>query len=1157
MAKRILNNEIFDVDGITQMITLLTAAQREADKLLKTQIEAAKHLKLLLAGTGSSPTSGGGRTAIDIAAKQIAEIERLTIQYNATLTANGQKIIELRQKQAELNKESKLKLVATKDAITADNIHKVTLAQLGAQLSINRGLLSQMTAAQKTGTEAGKALVAQTKMIRDEMKKQNAAIGDNTMNVGNYRSALGGLGSSLKTLIGTYISLSGAQQAVRFAFTNTKELDSLNLAFQYTIPNAEKLGQVEEYLSDVSERYGVNILTLRRSYLRYNAAIGDANVTTKQQQQIFESVTKATSVLGLSTVKTERVFTALEQMFSKNKVSAEELRQQMGDSLPGAVRIMAQALGVTGAELDKMMKKGEVYADVALPKFAAALEKAYGIENINRIDTMAAAQGRFESSLISLIASLEAAGVFTAFFNTLTSIVGGIEKIGNLFDSAAQASNRLNDEYFKQSGSVSKLSKSVLPLISEYENLKKQAAAGVDVQEQMRDVLHQLQMQIPYSAQEFDEYGQIIGINTGKTLEFIEAQRTLRDISKKEALSSVEDALVQNEKETKQTDFRLKGATNASYLDDDFQLDNLTKKKAELLMEKQILLERKKQLEMTDFEIRALKHKSEVQRAYEELMRDGENVVDEEALEKAREKARKAAEKAVADARELARLKVDIMKDGMEKELADLELSDQDKRLILRKNKADETELNENTRRKALEIIKKYEDLENKAMLETIKKKREADIAAEKERIDLMPDSLAKMQAALDLEYKMNLQHVTDMAALDKWYATEKQKITDKGNDEKFASAMLGFQEEQALDKEIFESTKKTEKQKQEFQIQSEIETIQKTIELKMKYGQDLSDTEIEMLRQRMDNLNKELERVSKLGAGGETKSLYEMMGLTFGDKQKENEQALTEAFAFAQNQLSYYMNAKKEVADDNKSEADRAVTDARRVLDAELEARNAGLANNVATAQAEFEMARQNQRKALDEQRKVAKEQRAIEAAQQAVSLVTASAKIWGSLGFPAALPALAIMWGSFIAAQTRAAQLSRRTYGEGMYEQVKGGSHVSGDDVDFGVDSKGRQRRVEGGESIAVFPKKAVSRYGGLIERVVNDIRAGQFLENWQQSSSALQSVPIFNVAGTDTSRMENYLGKLVEQSGQSQYVNQKGQLVKKWGNHTTTYV
>jgi hypothetical protein len=507
--------------------------------------------------------------------------------------------------------------------------------------------------------------------------------------------------------------------------------------------------------------------------------------------------------------------------------------------------------------------------------------------------------------------------------------------------------------------------------------------------------------------------------------------------------------------------------------------------------------------------------------------------------------------------RAAAKLRIDAMADGLEKELALLELSHNDKKLLFEKYGVDVSLLEEDTQRERLKIIKKYEDEADKAMLETIRKKREADIAAEKARIELMPEGLDKMQAALDLEYKMKEQNVKDKAALDRWYEEERQKITDKGNDAKFSSTMLGFKEQQELDKEIFESTKRTEKEKQEFAIKAEIETIKKTIELKMKYGQDLSDTEISMLQQRMDNLNRELGNMDGLGKNGKDKSIYEWIGLDFGEKQKEQEQALNDAFSFAKGQLDSYMSAKKQMADNDKSDADATVSETKRVLDAELEARNAGLANNVATAQAEYEMARANQRKALAEQRKVAKEQRAIEVAQQAVSLVTASAKIWASLGFPAALPALAIMWGSFAAAQIRASQLTSKNYGEGMFERVDGGSHVSGSDVDFGVDSKGRQRRVEGGEGIAVFPKRSMNKYGGMVERVVNDIRTGQFLENWQQSSSALQSVPVFHVSGTDTSKMENYLSKLVEHSGQREYVDQKGRVVKQWGNHKTVYV
>lgn len=61
-----------------------------------------------------------------------------------------------------------------------------------------------------------------------------------------------------------------------------------------------------------------------------------------------------------------------------NTVSSEELRRQLGERLPGAVNMMAQALGVTVTELQKMLKAGSIASADALPKFAKVLEERFG-----------------------------------------------------------------------------------------------------------------------------------------------------------------------------------------------------------------------------------------------------------------------------------------------------------------------------------------------------------------------------------------------------------------------------------------------------------------------------------------------------------------------------------------------------------------------------------------------------------------------------------------------------------------------------------------------------------------------------------------------------------------------------------------------------------
>ena len=69
---------------------------------------------------------------------------------------------------------------------------------------------------------------------------------------------------------------------------------------------------------------------------------------------------------------------ALGQMVSKGNVSMEELRQQLGERLPGAYSIAARAMGVTEQQLGKLLETGQVVSADLLPKFAAQLQRDMG-----------------------------------------------------------------------------------------------------------------------------------------------------------------------------------------------------------------------------------------------------------------------------------------------------------------------------------------------------------------------------------------------------------------------------------------------------------------------------------------------------------------------------------------------------------------------------------------------------------------------------------------------------------------------------------------------------------------------------------------------------------------------------------------------------------
>ncbi|BAU12886.1 hypothetical protein LEP3755_34190 [Leptolyngbya sp. NIES-3755] len=130
------------------------------------------------------------------------------------------------------------------------------------------------------------------------------------------------------------------------------------------------------FLEQVSDKYKYPVLELAKSYNLLSAAMLGAGKSLDETNYVYERLVLSGRALSMSTQDIEGIVNAVSQSFSKGKVQAEELRGQLGDRFPGAVTLMAQALGVTTAELDKMMQAGELTADVFFA-FARQTEQDY------------------------------------------------------------------------------------------------------------------------------------------------------------------------------------------------------------------------------------------------------------------------------------------------------------------------------------------------------------------------------------------------------------------------------------------------------------------------------------------------------------------------------------------------------------------------------------------------------------------------------------------------------------------------------------------------------------------------------------------------------------------------------------------------------------
>ena len=373
------------------------------------------------------------------------------------------------------------------------------------------------------------------------------------------------------------------------------------------------------------------------------------------------------------------------------------------------------------------------------------------------------------------------------------------------------------------------------------------------------------------------------------------------------------------------------------------------------------------------------------------------------------------------------------------------------------------------------------------------------------------------------------------------------------------------FEQEQALEKARFDSVEHTTIQITRFELEQEKALWEEKVKLAEDGMLNWSKTQIDEAKQMIANFEKELKKLPKgvneiiaeIGEYGIGGTILKHLG--FDDKQID---AFNTAIDAIKDNISSLVDAWNEAAQAAVDAADKQVEAAQKTLDAEIEARNNGYANSVATAQKELALAKKNREDAIKEKQKAQKAQLAIDSITQASSLVTASAQIWSALGgIPYVGPALAIaaiatMWGTFAAAKIKASQVTSQSeqYGEGGLEFLEGGSHASGNDIDLGVENKRHKRmRAEGGEALAIISKKRTRQYRDILPGIIESLNKGTFEQSYMQSFVAPIGLQLAGVGQpTDISRLERDVTRIKEELGYRYYFEPDRTVIKK-GNLT----
>lgn len=1154
------NNNPIKYSDLVKPDNSITDLINQLDQLSDAYMNTLKNIKseaitVKAALEGVSGATENGRKTIRGASADTDKLTRAARDLAFAESENAKRLAELKQAQKEANELNKLTTRLNQSAEGSYN-------RLSAQYSINKIYLNNMTVEEREATEEGRKLVAETKAIYEEMKRLQEATGKTSLNVGNYSDAAKGLTTQIEN--------------------QTKQLALLRLEGKQGTAEYQQLSKETAILRDAVKDATAEITRMASDTSNLDAVLGAA----------------AAASGGFA------AFTGAMELFGAESEDVQEAQKKLQ-------AVIAITTGVQAIQ-NAVQKQSAVMLGISRIQMAA-LSKA---QVYNRLVTMQGTKATLAATVAQKAFNLIAyANPYVLLAMALVTVIGALVLFASNTDKSAKNQQKLNEaqkvwlDYLEtEATEMNRVSNERVAQLNRELNVAKARNASLSETRKIEDEILE---------ERTKAHNKSVGFY-GQELDDLEANRAkLKQLH--EMLLQVNTAKARGDSKIR-IDVDLDGKIDKVKVDDAIeaiqgQIDNvgravdiavnLKTEGADLDAERKIQAAQRQQenrnaakaetdilRKAEDARIALIKNSFDQQRAQRQAA--NARAIADIQLQLRTEanlttKARKALNDQITALRQqLANDMVDIANQQRAAELA-AERTTQDAQIALMAEGAEKQreQLRVEYERQIQDIItrleterglteKQVEELYNQQILLQGQYAKQLGELNDQITIDQMQREADRTQLRLDaaregsqeeinlriqllqqqraIELAQNRQLAEDVrqneADINAKYDAQILKQTTELNQQR---ALLLFDQQQALEASEFDLLRNSEERKTRFRLAQEKARLQKILELNKTAGVKMTEQEVKTIQNTIAKIDQEIEKSKGDERGND---IYGLFGLNLDDDQKE---AISTSVSFAMEQLQVFLDAKLQAAEAAVNAADKEVESAQRALDAEREARANGYASNVVMAQKELDLAKRNQEKALKEQQKAQKAQQAIQTIQQIGNLVTASALIWSQLGFPFAIPAIAVMWASFAAAKIKAAQMSKaaegsESYGDGTVELLAGGSHQSGDDVDLGTKPDGTRRRAEGGEFFAVINKRNSRRFRRLIPDVINSLNRGTFPQKYLNAYNTDGiNVTIQQNNAPDLRDLKDDVREIKEQNKRRRYVDGNGNVVEVYKNLT----
>lgn len=276
--------------------------------------------------------------------------------------------------------------------------------------------------AAKAQTDAAKAAAAQQRALDKQAiadaKAAAKARADAFRSFSTARNnvSTGLTGLSMAGVAGGYMARNQIQETVSAGITIQGTKASLLAA----TGDATKAEGAFNNLLGITQKWGISLEAVKDAYPKLLLAADSAGSALGRNQQettaaanhVFEAIAKTSTALHLNKEQVNGVTKAFEQMLSKGTVSAEELRNQLGDRLAGTMPMAAKAINAKITELDNMLRQKMISSYQFTILMAEEMNKQFEAAAKSAAGQMQATFNKLENDLLVTRYKIGEAGLF-------------------------------------------------------------------------------------------------------------------------------------------------------------------------------------------------------------------------------------------------------------------------------------------------------------------------------------------------------------------------------------------------------------------------------------------------------------------------------------------------------------------------------------------------------------------------------------------------------------------------------------------------------------------------------------------------------------------------------------------------------------------------